>query len=236
VLAGPCGPPGAPPLPGSSHQGLQRLRVVFGHPTENHCVSPALSAERPRSNIEPGLGLAGTCSWEPGYCRCVEAWAREMQQRGEEFAASRRSSGLRHTNRANRVIHGWHSRCIEACNVSILRTNLSAIALLVALLLTRGAPLFAAEASHKACMATHPPDCHRPTGIAQCCGNDSDISNQPVVTRARVEVAADRQSVISVLPCLIETARTGAITRHVDTSPTRGPSAGLTILFADLRL
>ena len=155
---------------------------------------------------------------------------------GEEFAVGRRGVHQRLTNRGNPVIGGWHSRCIKTRIVPRLRTNVSAIALLVAFLLTTGTPLFAGEGSHPTCTAAHPPACHKTAGIARCCGEDSDISNQPGITRARVEVAADRQSVISVLPCRIETPRPGAITRHVDTSPTRGPSAGLTILFADLRL
>jgi hypothetical protein len=115
-----------------------------------------------------------------------------------------------------------------------MRTNLSAAALLVALLATMGAPLFAAEASHEDC--AQQPHCRDLARLTQgCCYNARDISNQPGVAESRFDVAADR-SAVWILPATIEPPPGSLRSRSVDTSPRHGPSPGLPILLADLRL
>jgi hypothetical protein len=116
--------------------------------------------------------------------------------------------------------------------MSFVRTKLSAAGILVAVLLTTGAPLLAAEA---VCLTKHH-DCGKTPRLAEpCCGDIGDVSNLPGVAQARTDVTRDH-SAVSILPYAIETPRSGARAWHVDISPPRGRSPDLSILFADLRL
>src|SRR5579864_8404126 len=117
--------------------------------------------------------------------------------------------------------------------VTCVRTRLSAAGILAVVLLTAGAPLVAVV--HDVCLAKQH-DCGRtPLLIQCCCGDNGDISNQPGVTQAPIDIPGD-QSAVSILPYTIEAPRVGASSWRVDTSPPHGRSPDLPILLADLRL
>jgi hypothetical protein len=94
-------------------------------------------------------------------------------------------------------------------------------------------PLFAAAGSHQACAAQ--PDCHKTLRIsACCCCDDSHTSNQPAISQARVEHAADQQPAITVVAAAVGPLI--RLTWQIGTYPTRRPPPDLPILLADLRL
>ena len=129
------------------------------------------------------------------------------------------------------VTSDWHSRCCCVCIVMSMRLKLSAAIVSVAVLVMTGAPLLAA------CGAAQQLDCHKTPRLAQCCCcDDGEISNQPGLTQARTNIVGDHQSAVSAVPGTIVTLRSGAASCQVDTSPPRGHSPDLPILFADLRL
>jgi hypothetical protein len=115
-----------------------------------------------------------------------------------------------------------------------MRTHLSAIALLVVVLLTIGAPLFAAAGSHQPCPAE--PDCHKAVRItACCCCDDSETSNQPRISQARMELTVDLQPAVAALPATVEPPLRAA-SWSIDTYPADRRPPDLPILLADLRL
>jgi hypothetical protein len=119
--------------------------------------------------------------------------------------------------------------------VTRVRSKLSAAAIFVVAFLMTGASVVAVEAVCNVCVAKQH-DCGKIPRLAQrCCGDNGDVSNPPGVTQAQSDVVAD-QSAVSVLPYAGGTLQSRAISWHGDTSPPRGRTSGLPILFADLRL
>jgi hypothetical protein len=115
-----------------------------------------------------------------------------------------------------------------------MRTHLSAIALLVVVLLTTGAPLFAAAGSHQPCAAE--PGGHKTGRItACCCCDDSETSNQPGISQARMELTVDLQLAVSVVPATVDLPLS-AMSWPIDTYPPHRRPPDLPVLFADLRL
>ena len=117
-----------------------------------------------------------------------------------------------------------------------MRTNLSTLALLLAVLLTAGKPVFAAEGPHQGCPEVQQLHCNKAAQISQCCGDDHDVSNSPGIIEARIDVAADHQAAVSVVPSTLETLQSCVTACHLDSSPPHGRSLDLPILLADLRL
>ena len=119
-------------------------------------------------------------------------------------------------------------------HVTCTRTRLSTTALLVAVLLTTGAPLFAAAGSHQTCDAE--PDCDQTVRIsACCCCDDSDTSNQPAISQPRLEPAADPQPAVAGVAAPMDLPLC-VTSWQIGTYPPRRPPPDLPILFADLRL
>ena len=128
---------------------------------------------------------------------------------------------------------------VDASKPSIeayVRTNLSTLALLLAVLLTAGKPLFAAEGPHQGCPDVQQPHCHKAAQISQCCGDDRDVSNSPGILEARIDVAADHQAAVSVVPSTPEALQSSVTAGHLDSSPSHGRTLDLPTLLADLRL
>lgn len=115
-----------------------------------------------------------------------------------------------------------------------MRTHLSAIALLVVVLLTTGAPVFAAAGSHQPCPAE--PDCHKAARItACCCCDDSETSNQPRISQERMELTVDLQPAVAIVPAAVEPLLCATFW-PIDTYPPDRRPPDLPILLADLRL
>jgi hypothetical protein len=119
-------------------------------------------------------------------------------------------------------------------SMTCVRTNRSSFAMLVAVLLATGTPLFAAEGSHQPCTAK--PDCHKVERITECCCcGDNDATTQPGLTQSRIDAPCD-QAAVCILPIAIEAPCLRVSPACVDTPTLRDHSPGLPILFADLRL
>lgn len=66
--------------------------------------------------------------------------------------------------------------------------------------------------------------------------DDDDGSNLPAILLARAQAASDSQFTVATIPPTMTTPLSFVAARHLDTSPPRGPSRDLPILFADLRI
>ena len=114
------------------------------------------------------------------------------------------------------------------------RTQLSVVCVLVAVLVTTGAPL-GAQALYRVCAAKEH-DCAQVARLTQCCCCDGgDASKQPGVTEGRVNFTPEH-SVIGIFTFTIEMPSLGTTSRQIDTSSPDERPPDFPVLFADLRL
>lgn len=123
---------------------------------------------------------------------------------------------------------------MEPAVVTRLRTRLSAVALVAALLSASGTLLAAAD-YHPVCVAKHHDCGTAPTIGSCCCGDQSRASDVSVPAEPRVQ-AVTGLSFVSLAPLPIVITLQPAASTGVQTSPPRGAPPDLTTLFATFRI
>ncbi len=195
-------------------------------------ASASLASQKRR--VIRGVGVAGSQLRRVAECGSPLIHRRKFGSQGKNPRQIGCAWDAGQENGVNSAFVRWHSRCTDHRVVTCVRTRLSAAGILAVVLLTMGAPLLAAVAEHKVCLAKQH-DCGKTPRLAQCCrGDNGDVSDQPGVVQPRTHVSD--QFAASILATTIAVPRADASSRRVNTSPPHGRSPDLPILFVDLRL
>jgi hypothetical protein len=118
-----------------------------------------------------------------------------------------------------------------AAIVKSVRSKLSAIALVGALISAIGGSVFAGQV-HPVCVTKHH-DCDTATTMASCCCGDQGASNPSGPTESRVQVGADLSAVSEAsATALVHDMHRAMVQPH--TSPPRDGPLDFPILFASL--